>query len=503
MVCPSCGAPVAEGSAFCPSCGASISPPEPAAVVAESIAPPPLPASVPTPPPPPPPVEPPPFAAGTGPAVAAAAAPAPAASGAPYPKAPLGARFGAVLVDGIIASALIAPAILFLYAGLASGGPAALGWALVVIGGVWELVYLLGRDGFGGAGFGKRLARIVVVSQATGAPATMGASIVRQGVLWLLGLIPAIGSIVEPVMVIADKDGRRLGDRAAKTQVARADDVAARGHLVPAGRGAAVAALIVALLVSVAGGAAGGLAFAKALESAGGGDVSFDQPLTQDPDISSDLPVPDTGVSPEGAASQVVEDFYASVSAGDFEAAKTTLSAEFAAGSDPGMFEGWTAPDYQILGETAQDDGTMLVEVQEVDGGLANGLVSFVLVDEDGWKIDYWLLGGLDDQGQAESDAPLLNPESATDAVGQLLTALQNDQVETMKTLVTKDFLRDDPTFFRPTNGVLTSFEITDVFQDGGTYIVVTSESWPSGPEPMNYVVVEQDGKVLVNGWVE
>lgn len=495
MVCPSCGAQVAEGSAFCPSCGAGVVAPEPVEpTVPEPIAPPPLPTAAPTPPPPPPspppPAEPPPFVAA-----------APPQTGAVYPKAPLGARFGAVIVDGVIASALLAPAFLFLYAGLLTGGSSVLGWILVVIGGLWELVYFLGRDGFGGAGFGKRLGRIVVVSSATGAPAGMGASIVRQGVMWLLGLIPAVGSIVEPIMVIADKDGRRVGDKAAKTQVARADDVVARGHLVPAGRGAAAAALIVALLVSVIGGAAGGIALARAASDTSGG-VMIEQPTTDDGTVT-DQPVPDTGVSPEGVASGTVDDFYSAVASGDFEAVKATLSAEFAAGSDPGMFEGWTAPDYQILGESAQDDGTMLVEVQEVDGGLANGLVSFVLVDEDGWKIDYWLLGGVDDQGEPDPGAALLNPESASDAVGQLLSALQNDQVDTMKTLVTKDFLRDDPTFFRPTNGVLTSFEITDVFQDGGTYIVVTSESWPSGPEPMNYVVVEQDGKVLVNGWVE
>jgi len=502
MVCPSCGAQVDEGSAFCPSCGAGVAASEPTMPAApEPIAPPPLPSAAPTPPPPPPPVEPPPFVSAAPVSAAPAATTAAPQSGAAYPKAPLGARFGAVVVDGVIASALLAPAFLFLYAGLVSGGSSVLGWILVVIGGLWELVYFLGRDGFTGAGFGKRLGRIVVVSSATGAPAGMGASIARQGVMWLLGLIPAVGSLIEPIMVIADKDGRRVGDKAAKTQVARADDVVARGHLVPAGRGAAVAALIIALLVAVVGGAAGGIAFAKAVSEASGTGM-IEPPITNDGTVT-DQPVPDTGISPEGAASGTVDEFYSAVAAGDFEAVKATLSAEFAAGSDPGMFEGWTAPDYQILGESAQDDGTMLVEVQEIDGGLANGLVSFVLVDEDGWKIDYWLLGGLDDQGQAEQEAPLLNPESASDAVGQLLSALQNDQVDTMKTLVTKDFLRDDPTFFRPTNGVLTSFEITDVFQDGGTYIVVTSESWPSGPEPMNYVVVEQDGKVLVNGWVE
>ena len=60
---------------------------------------------------------------------------------------------------------------------------------------------------------------------------TYGYSFVRQNTLFfksiiikksdydIVGIIPFIGWLIEPIIVLSTKDGRRLGDRAANTQV--------------------------------------------------------------------------------------------------------------------------------------------------------------------------------------------------------------------------------------------------------------------------------------------
>lgn len=167
------------------------------------------------------------------------------------------------IADGIIAGALLPVAVLLIAAASAREDAPVAGLALALIGVVWQLVYFLGRDAAGGAGFGKRLAGIVVVSSGKGIPATGGPTIVRQLVLYGLNLIPIIGNFIEPVAVLFDKQGRRLGDKAAKTQVVRASDVSARGIALKTGKGAAIGVLIVALLVMLAGSAVGGVVLAR------------------------------------------------------------------------------------------------------------------------------------------------------------------------------------------------------------------------------------------------
>ncbi len=191
------------------------------------------------------------------------AAPA-VASGAAYAKAPLGGRLLAYIADSIVAATLLPLGTLLVMAGGARDEVSIAGLLVSALGALWMLGYLIARDAAGGAGFGKRLTGLVVVSAETGVPAKAGPAIVRQIVMWALGLIPAIGSLIEPILVLVDKDGRRLGDKAAKTQVVRSADVAARGVPVAAGKGAAIAVVVGALVLNIVGSTIGGIVFARA-----------------------------------------------------------------------------------------------------------------------------------------------------------------------------------------------------------------------------------------------
>ncbi|MDP2233979.1 MAG: RDD family protein, partial [Actinomycetota bacterium] len=222
----------------------------------------------------------------------AAVTPPPAAApGAGYPKGPLGARLLAWIADGIIAGALLPVAALLIAAASASEDVPVVGLLLALVGVVWQLAYFLGRDVLGGSGFGKRLAGIVVVSSETGIPATGGPTIVRQLVLYGLNIIPIIGNFIEPVLVLVDKSGKRLGDKVAKTQVVRASDVAARGVALKTGKGAAIGVLIAALLVMLAGSAIGGVVFARSIAGELGvsdGIVPIESPAEE---FAADAPV--------------------------------------------------------------------------------------------------------------------------------------------------------------------------------------------------------------------
>jgi len=82
------------------------------------------------------------------------------------------------------------------------------------------LAYLFLRDARRGQSLGKRASRLMVVSVTTGRPCSARDSAFRSLVLVLTGiLIPGVGWLIEPIVALVDKDGRRLGDRAADTQV--------------------------------------------------------------------------------------------------------------------------------------------------------------------------------------------------------------------------------------------------------------------------------------------
>lgn len=162
-----------------------------------------------------------------------------------YPKAGLGKRFIAWLVDGVIASIgllLLVPfaRVTYMFGSMISGSqfPAyhysysynyfpflEMGMGLIallvfLVAGGWYLLYTLFKDGLGrGQSLGKRLAGLMVVRLDDNTPCSYAASALRNLIKFVLNLIPLIGWLIEPIIVLAQERGQRLGDLAANTQV--------------------------------------------------------------------------------------------------------------------------------------------------------------------------------------------------------------------------------------------------------------------------------------------
>lgn len=78
------------------------------------------------------------------------------------------------------------------------------------------LVYSLIKDGLGeGQSIGKKWFGLKVIKCQTGNPCTQGASALRNFVSSILPM----GCLIEPIMVLANNDGRKVGDYAAGTMV--------------------------------------------------------------------------------------------------------------------------------------------------------------------------------------------------------------------------------------------------------------------------------------------
>ncbi|HYD42274.1 MAG TPA: RDD family protein [Anaeromyxobacter sp.] len=144
-----------------------------------------------------------------------------------YPKAPLGARFVAHIVDGFL---FMLPAIVLIIVAVVAGenenGAAAaicgiLGGVLMLVGVVYNFI----KDGrANGQSVGKKIMNLMVVHLPTNMPCTKAQSAGRAAIMMALGLIPYVGGLIEPIVVLAAGDGRRIGDRAANTQVVSVDD---------------------------------------------------------------------------------------------------------------------------------------------------------------------------------------------------------------------------------------------------------------------------------------
>ena len=194
--CPSCATAVDTGMRACPQCGTTL----PAVAGART-------------------------ATGAPPASPAYAAPrgwTPALTRS-YPKASFGSRFLAALIDSLLTVVAVAPGALIMALGSASGrtsGLAIVGILLMAAGGLWALWYSFTKDGMeGGAGYGKRRLGLMVVHVDENRPCTNGESAIRALVWGVVSLVPFIGWLIEPLAALTDDRGRRLGDKAAGTQV--------------------------------------------------------------------------------------------------------------------------------------------------------------------------------------------------------------------------------------------------------------------------------------------
>ncbi len=149
-----------------------------------------------------------------------------AGAGALYPKAPLGARFLAALVDTLITM----PAVLLWVLAVAAFASDATAFGVVlsiaaVAGSIWALYYAFTKDGRpGGQGIGKKMMGLMVVHLPSNQPCTRSQSALRYLVMFLLNLVPYVGWLIEPIVLLAAAGGRRLGDTAAGTQVIKVTD---------------------------------------------------------------------------------------------------------------------------------------------------------------------------------------------------------------------------------------------------------------------------------------
>ena len=140
-----------------------------------------------------------------------------------YPKAPLGERLGAYVVDAIIAiGPVIMAAILnYLFPAVVQSPTTRTINMIATI--AWAIYYGFTKDAQGnGQSIGKKIFGLMVVNLKTHRPCSLGQSIGRAAVPFLLDLIPLIGWLIEPIVAVASRDGRRIGDDVAGTQVIRA-----------------------------------------------------------------------------------------------------------------------------------------------------------------------------------------------------------------------------------------------------------------------------------------
>lgn len=212
--CPRCAAAYASGSRFCQTCGLPLQASQPTAQAVyqagaytgqQGYAPPPQ---------------------------QYYAMPAPPM----YPKAPLGERFWASVLDGFISLGLSLPTLICWWVALQKSRASRYDYDSYDPGGV-AMLFLLGlflyliplvynfiKDGLGqGQSWGKRNVYLMVVDLSTNQPCGKGKSAARHFISALVCLIPFIGWLIECIMVLVSTDGRKLGDLAANTQVVHID----------------------------------------------------------------------------------------------------------------------------------------------------------------------------------------------------------------------------------------------------------------------------------------
>ncbi len=157
-----------------------------------------------------------------------------------YPKATIGKRILAYLIDVLIAGIpmiILIPVSVIPYLSYArynsnlSSAPNALMLVLmvvaIIIGAGWAFFYSLLRDGFGaGQSWGKRICGLMVVNLNTNEPCTKVQSLVRNifallfsGALSWIPVVNGLSSLVEPIVALVHDQGQRVGDMVGNTQV--------------------------------------------------------------------------------------------------------------------------------------------------------------------------------------------------------------------------------------------------------------------------------------------
>lgn len=140
-------------------------------------------------------------------------------------SAPLGKRFVASLLDGLIGTGFMLPSIFCMITGTQAIHRRAYDQGLVL----WcfaaalyllPILYFLLKDGMGqGQSWGKKAMDLQVIQEESNKVCSYKKSFGRNGVMLLLNFVPLVGSFIEPIVLLASSDGKRLGDKAAKTIV--------------------------------------------------------------------------------------------------------------------------------------------------------------------------------------------------------------------------------------------------------------------------------------------
>jgi uncharacterized RDD family membrane protein YckC len=147
-----------------------------------------------------------------------------------YPKASIGKRFLAYLLDGIIVTLLFIPSFFMFYdfliefftynyyGGVGNASKEKLIFGLIFL--ILPLLYILVKDGLGeGQSLGKKAVDLMVININTNEPCTKLNSAGRNILYSIITAIPYIGFLLEVIMIFANPDGRKLSDLGAGTQV--------------------------------------------------------------------------------------------------------------------------------------------------------------------------------------------------------------------------------------------------------------------------------------------
>ncbi|MBM4236531.1 MAG: RDD family protein [Firmicutes bacterium] len=157
-----------------------------------------------------------------------------------YPKATVGKRILAYLIDAFIITvpvAVIIPLSIVPFFGYVryddnmSSAPNVVMIILMVLAIIvvigWAIFYSLIRDGFGaGQSWGKKICGLMVVNLNTNEPCNKVQSLVRNvfallisvGLSWV-PVINGLSSLVEPIVALVHEKGQRVGDMVGNTQV--------------------------------------------------------------------------------------------------------------------------------------------------------------------------------------------------------------------------------------------------------------------------------------------
>jgi uncharacterized RDD family membrane protein YckC len=138
-----------------------------------------------------------------------------------YPKARIGARLLATIIDSVVG--IFMPVFAGIIGVATSHGKLTVVNVLLLISSVvWAVYYNFTKDGHdNGRSIGKRWMGLMVVNIKTNKPCSIGESSLRALMLGVLNMLP-FGGLIEPMVILFQKEGRRVGDMVAGTQVIEA-----------------------------------------------------------------------------------------------------------------------------------------------------------------------------------------------------------------------------------------------------------------------------------------